>query len=120
MNANAMIPVTQNEGWGFSGTMGEHAPIAWPLAMATIEKYIDEEFDAIRAFLDSKFGRHFADDVHNAMHGGLALAPAIEATTQKWMEWTTGRSLNRLYGIPKGLACLEALVIHCSLIDEGS
>ena len=30
------IPTTQNEAWGFWGTMNEHASAAWPLAMNTI------------------------------------------------------------------------------------
>jgi hypothetical protein len=29
-NTNANIPATRNEGWGFWGTMGGHACIAWP------------------------------------------------------------------------------------------
>ena len=29
-------PATQNEAWGFWGTMEEHAPAAWPLALQAI------------------------------------------------------------------------------------
>ena len=36
MNTNQQIPATQNEAWGFWGTMDEHAAIAWPMAMAAI------------------------------------------------------------------------------------
>lgn len=30
------IPATQNESWGFWGTMNEHASAAWPQACAAI------------------------------------------------------------------------------------
>lgn len=33
---NTNIPATRNEGWGFWGTMGGHACIAWPLAMTAV------------------------------------------------------------------------------------
>ena len=45
--SNETIPATRNEGWGFWGTMGGHASIAWPLAM-----------QAIAAALHQR-GRHF-------------------------------------------------------------
>ena len=30
------IPATQNDAWGFWGTMNEHASAAWPLAIAAL------------------------------------------------------------------------------------
>ncbi|CAG0983066.1 hypothetical protein GEOBC_01939 [Geobacteraceae bacterium] len=30
------IPATQNEAWGFWGTMNEHASAAWPLSNSPI------------------------------------------------------------------------------------
>ena len=36
MNTSQQIPATQNEAWGFWGTMNEHASAAWPLAMNAI------------------------------------------------------------------------------------
>ena len=30
MNTTTQIPATQNEAWGFWGTMNEHASAAWP------------------------------------------------------------------------------------------
>ena len=34
------IPASQNEDWGFWGTMNEHAEAAWPLAMTAISDAI--------------------------------------------------------------------------------
>lgn len=36
-------------------------------------------------FLDSSFGRHFADEVLNALHAGQVLAAAIDAAATVWM-----------------------------------
>ncbi len=109
---NAAIPATRNEGWGFFGTMEPHAKAAWPLAMTAISNATREPIESARAFLDAVPGRHFADDVHNAMHGGLDLAAAIEAATQKWMTWKIGPKTSRQYGIPRGLPYLTGFVIH--------
>ncbi len=112
---NAAIPATRNEGWGFFGTMNEHAAKARPLAMTAISNATREPLESVRAFLDAVPGRHFADDVHNAMHGGLDLAAAVEAATQKWMGWTIRRSTSSQYGIPRGLPYLTGFVIHCGV-----
>jgi hypothetical protein len=51
---------TNNTAWGFWGTIAQDADAraAWALAMPAI---MSEE--AVRDFLDSRHGRHFADDV---------------------------------------------------------
>ncbi len=36
--SNSTIPATRNEAWGFWGTMGGHASIAWPLVMHAIAR----------------------------------------------------------------------------------
>jgi hypothetical protein len=41
--------------------------------------------EAIRDFLDSRHGRHFADDVANGLFEGLDLEAAIDATGERWM-----------------------------------
>ena len=76
---NDTIPATRNEGWGFFGTMNERAEAAWPLAMTAVANATGETLDTVRLFLDSRFGRHFADDVLNAVDDGRALADAIAA-----------------------------------------
>ncbi|MFP5482562.1 MAG: hypothetical protein ACLGGW_04715, partial [Gammaproteobacteria bacterium] len=59
----AKIPATQNESWGLFGTLGEHAEAAWPIAMTAISDATYQPLDSVRTFLDSRHGRHFADDV---------------------------------------------------------
>ena len=112
------IPATQNEAWGFWGTMNEHASAAWPLAMTAISGATSQALESVRAFLDSRHGRHFADDVQNGLYEGKALADAINAATQRWMGWTIGRQTSKQYGIPRGLPYLTGFVIHCEIVEE--
>ena len=112
------IPVTQNDAWGFWGAMNEHASAAWPLAMAAISDATSQPLESVRAFLDSRHGRHFADDVQNGLYEGKALADAINAATQRWMGWTIGRQTSKQYGIPRGLPYLTGFVIHCEIVEE--
>lgn len=112
------IPATQNDAFGFWGTMNEHANAAWPLAMAAISDATYQPLESVRTFLDSRFGRHFADDVQNGLYSGATLADAINAATRRWMGWTIGRSTSKQYGIPKGLPYLTGFVIHCEIVEE--
>ena len=115
MNA---IPTSENGALGFFGTMNEHAATAWPLAMTAIAEATGEPMDSVRTFLDSRHGRHFADDVRNLLLEGLSLADAIAAATRQWMAWTIGRQTSKDTGIPKGLPYLTGFVIHCAIEDE--
>ena len=114
----AKIPATQNESWGLFGTLGEHAEAAWPIAMTAISDATYQPLDSVRAFLDSRHGRHFADDVQNDLYDGASLTDAINAATGRWMGWTIGRQTSKQYGIPAGLPYLTGFVIHCAIIDE--
>lgn len=49
---NTHIPATRNEGWGFWGTMGGHACIAWPLAMTAVADATGKDLDIVRGFLE--------------------------------------------------------------------
>jgi hypothetical protein len=108
--AALQIPASQNQEYGFFGTMRGDAATAWPLAMVAVSKATGQDLEAVRAFLDSTFGRHFADQVRN----GRALPAAIRATTAKWMDSTTGFALRSDYGIPRGQVYLTTLVIHAA------
>jgi hypothetical protein len=118
---NEMIslpPATQNETWGFCGTLNEQASTAWPLAMTALSDATGQPLESIRVFLDSRHGRHFAVDVLNQLHAGQALADAIQAATRQWMGWKIGRLMSRDYGIPRGMPYLTGLVIHYEIADE--
>ncbi len=118
MMTNQQIPATQNDTWGFWGTMNEQAATAWPLAMTAVSDATGQPLESVRTFLDSRHGRHFADDVLNQIHAGRNLADAINAATQQWMGWTIGRRTSKDYGIPRGLPYLTGFVIHVAILDE--
>jgi hypothetical protein len=118
MNTTNQIPATQNEDWGFWGTMNEQAAAAWPLAMTAISDATNQPLESVRLFLDSRHGRHFADDVLNALLIGNSVEQAVHAAVARWMGWTIGRVTSRDYGIPRGLPYLTGFVIHCEVTDE--
>jgi len=114
------IPPSRNEAWGFWGTLNHHASAAWPLAMAAVSDATGQPLESVRIFLDSRHGRHFADEVRNGLVRGRPLADAINAATGQWMDWKIGRQTSKDYGIPRGLPYLTGFVIHCELTDEGT
>ena len=118
MNTNQQMPATQNDAWGFWNTMNEHASAAWPLAMSAISDATHQPLESVRGFLDSRHGRHFADDVQNGIYEGKTLQDAITDATGRWMGWTIGRQTSKDCGIPRGLPYLTGFVIHCEIIDE--
>ena len=115
---NATIPATQNKDWGFWGAMNEHASAAWPLAVLAVAEATGEDADSVCAFLDSRYGRHFADEIHNGLFDDQALPDAIKAATSKWMGWKIGKATSREYGIPRGLPYLTGFVVHCAIAEE--
>ena len=118
MNTSNNIPATENEAWGFWGGLQEDAPAAWAIALPAISKITGCEPDAVRAFLDSRHGRHFADEVKNHLLKGKTLADAINAAITQWMTWRTKRLTNKTYGIPSGLPYLTGFVVHCEIMEE--
>ena len=112
------IPATQNDAWGFFGTMNEQAEAAWPIAMTAISDATYQPLESVRLFLDSRHGRHFADDVLNEMLRGHSIKQAIDVAVTRWMGWSIGRQTSTQYGIPKGLPYLIGFVIHCEIVEE--
>ena len=119
-SANHTLP-SGNFDWGFYGTIRHHADseTAWPLAMAANAEATGCTQDEVRDFLDSRHGRHFADDVANSLVDRVPLAGAIAAATTKWMGWTIGPATTREYGIPHGLPYLTGLVVHAAIEADG-
>ena len=111
------IPASENESWGFWGTMGGYASIAWPIAMTEISKATGEPLESVRVFLDSRHGRHFADAVQDGLLSNPDMHQAVAKAIEKWMSWTIGRTIQRSHGIPKGLPYLTGFVIQ-SGIDQ--
>jgi hypothetical protein len=113
---------TNNEAWGFWGTMRHHAEPAeaWPIAMTAISSATGCADFAVRDFLDSRHGRHFADDVASGLFNGLTLPAAIDAAVHRWMSWTINRRTSRETGIPRGLPYLLGLVADCEIRSEAA
>ena len=118
LKMTTQMPATSNPDWGFFGGLRDQAEVAWPIAMAEISNATGQPLESVRTFLDSRYGRHFADDVLNGLHAGLNLHDAIHVATQRWMGWTIGRLTSKQHGIPKGLPYLTGFVIHCEIVEE--
>jgi hypothetical protein len=111
------ILATENAPRGFHGSIRHHADPAeaWSLALPAIAAATGCAASAVRAFLDSRHGRHFADDVANGLAAGLNLRAAIDAAIERWMGWRIGRHIERLHGIPRGLPYLTGFVLHAEI-----
>ena len=110
---NKTLP-TRNEAWGFYGaTAGfTDADAAWAIAAPAIAEATTGNAEGVQDFLDSRYGRHFADDVHNGIHAGLDLEAATNAGIIRWMGWTISRNTSRATGIPAGVSYLSGFVTH--------
>lgn len=101
MNATQMInkaPPTTTEAWGFFGTVGglADAQAAWTITFPVVTKTTGGSVQGVGDLLDSRHGRHFADDVANCIHSGLELNAAI-VTRQSSAGWA-GTSTARFRG----------------------
>ena len=99
-----------NEAWGFYGTIGQHAEPnqAWALAVAGITKSTGRCDQPVRDFLDSRYGRQFADEVAMGLCGGRDLPRAIDAAIESEL------------GIPEGLPYLNGFVCMHEALLEGA
>ncbi len=113
---------TGNEAWGFYGTTNgfTDADAAWVFAFPAVLAATEGTAEGVRDFLDSRHGRHFADDVHNGVCAGLDLKAAIEAAVTQWMGWTLDRQTAREIAMPKGLPYLKGFVLYFSLQAQAS
>jgi hypothetical protein len=113
----ATILPSANPAWGFIGTIGHDADPAeaWAMAMPAIAIATGCPDAAVRDFLDSRHGRHFADDVANGLTAGLDLQAAIGTAVSRWMDWTISRRAARETGIPRWLPYLTGFVTHCEI-----
>ena len=62
---------------------------SWNAASAMIAAETEASPEAVRDFLDSRHGRHFADDVASELagRGPEHLEAAIEAAVARWQGW---------------------------------
>ena len=117
---NNTIPATQNPDWGFFGTIRHDADpdAAWNIALTAIADATGCAVTAVRDFLDSRHGRHFADDVANRLFQGLTMNAAINTAIARWMGWRIGRRTARETGIPRDLPYLTGFVANAQIEAE--
>lgn len=97
---------TQNACWGFFGTIegaGHEPEAAWRLASTLIASSTGAHDpntygpEGVRAWLDCRDGRHFADRVVGNLAGTPigrnSLEQAIIAAIETYQGWKTGRSM---------------------------
>jgi hypothetical protein len=115
------IPASRNEAFGFYGTvetMGLEPGTAWGLALRQICEATGGTVEGVRDFLDSKLGRHFADEVGNQLSGSDRLAEAISRSVAVHQRWRIDRRTARTEGIPLGLPYLAGWVAHFDILEE--
>lgn len=105
------IPATHNPNYGFWETMRDKAEPAWPIAMRQIAQATMLPNEAVRAFLDSVFGRHFADEVHHQLTHQPNLDLAIAAVVERQMHQPITPWMYRQYQVPVGTPSLIGLVV---------
>ena len=119
------IQPSRNEDFGFFGTItittcalrDRRSTEIWTLTSRLIAEVIradsEDEVIGIRDFLDSRMGRHFADDVVGNMTGcNIDLETAITSAIRRWQDWRISRQTEREDGIPAGLPYLTGWVQH--------
>ena len=119
--AATAIPASQNEAWGFFGTITHHTEprAAWALALTIVADATGCSLDEVRAFLDSRDGRHFADEVSAHMTRDVGQnEAAIRAATASWMAYRITRHNSKAMGIPAGLCHLVGQVIAAAIADD--
>lgn len=66
--------------------------------------------DAVRGFLDSRYGRELAHEETGGIASGQELPEAIDGAVSRWTEKRTDRQIEDELGIPDGLPYLTGLV----------
>lgn len=106
---------TRNEAYGFYGTMHLDgcADEAWEIALPALAAETGAEQDEVRDFLDSCWGRHFADTVHCNL-GKYSLKDAIAEVIKKWNSWELTPRMRRELDIPMPMPYLTGMVYVAS------
>ena len=121
MSAMTILP-TRNETWGFYGTIstaGFEADVCWKAASLKIAEATGANPEGVRDFLDSRYGRHFADMViGTTLPATGTMDAAIDAAIRRHQEWRINRRTSREEGIPAGLPWLTGWVNHFGALAE--
>ena len=121
-NTSGAAVTSSNTKRGFFGTVRHHADAAegWAAATAAVARATGCSNEAVRRFLDSRYGREFGEEVAVALIGGEPLHDAIDQAVGRWMDRRTNGHIESELGIPRGLPCLIAFVrMHEALHEIG-
>jgi hypothetical protein len=110
------VEASQNARYGFWGTIAlqvgpAFVDTAWTDAMVQVAQATGCETWEVRAFLDSRYGRHFADDVSNEFARVGSVQRAIEEVVGRWMKRQVDERTRANFGIPRGVPYLTAVVV---------
>jgi hypothetical protein len=125
MTTHPILP-SRNEDYGFFRALtvcpqrDRRSSEVWALASRLVAEAMhadsEDEMIGIRDFLDSRMGRHFADDVVGNMTGcAIGLEAAIGTAIRPWQDWRTSRKTEREDRIPTGLPYLTGWVQHFAI-----
>ena len=121
VNGKPDLPKSENESWGFFGTIHDYNPEttkkAWDIAILAIYNATGLSLTDCQIFLDSRHGRHFADTAIDAMTNGKPVAEAVQMAVDKWMTYKISRPTARYYGISKTLPFLTGIAIYEASLD---
>ena len=116
---------SRNTEWGFWRTISriENAntidpAMAWEITSRRISEAITASPEGVRDFLDSRHGRHFADDLAIVLSRGETMSNAIDAAITRWMDWRISPETSRETGIPPGLPYFTGLAGHFDIMAE--
>ena len=105
---------TTNNEYGFRGTMiiaGYGSDKAWQIAMEAIRAETGAESDEVENFLNSVWGRHFADDVRDFIElFQYTLSDAVARTIRKWNRHHLSPRTRRELDIPTAMPYLSGIV----------
>jgi hypothetical protein len=121
-NGAATATASKNEARGFYGTIEQHAEPeqAWALAVAGIMKSTGRCDQAVRDFLDSRYGRHFADEVAMGLCSGRDLLRALDEAIERWVDRRIDGAIESELGTPEGLPYLTGFVCMHEALLEGA
>ncbi len=127
MTKHPCLP-SRNSDYGFYGTItatplrDRTSDAFWTLAATRIAAAAgcrtEIEMEGVRDFLDSRMGRHFADELVDRMARGAPAEQALDATIAAWCRQRISRATERHEGIPAGLPALVGWVQHFAIYAE--
>lgn len=100
---------TDNACYGFYGTIHGDKDEAWNAAMTAVMAETGHDEEAVREFLDSNCGRHFADQVNDRFEGNN-IEQAIRSVLETYRHAKLSRRQRIDWKVPAGLSYLDGLI----------